>query len=148
MSEMTKMGIRINGVHSYFDYDLYLADRNVSLPERQTNFVSVPYMNGYYDFGAIAGAYYGSRTLTYSFDILARNEQWVEKVVNTVYDWAKTAVESKIYDDADPDYYFIGSFTNATYTPDSELPEMGGQITLTFQAQPYRYNRETDEGVI
>lgn len=143
-----KNGISINGVHSYNDYGLLLADRDITLPERQTNFVTIPYMNGYYDMSAIAGTYYGSRTLTYTFDILADDETSTEEFVNKIYDWAKGAIESKIYDDADPDYYFVGSFTGATYSPDSDLPECGGQIELTFTAQPYRYNRETDEGVI
>ncbi|MCD8396098.1 MAG: phage tail family protein [Lachnospiraceae bacterium] len=141
MSSFTKMGITIGGVHSYDDLGLYLADRSVTQPERKTNFVSIPYMDGYYDFGSTLGAYYGSRTLTYSFDIMADDEVEVEALRQTIYDWAKTAVESPIYDDADPDYYFIGSFTSESYTANGDLPEFGGQVTLTFTAQPYRYAR-------
>lgn len=144
----TKAGIMINDLHSYDDFGLYIADRNVSPPERVTNFVSLPYMNGYYDFGAIIKPYYSSRTLTYTFDIMEDDEVTVEALKNEIISWAQSAVESKIYDDADPDYYFIGSYTSAQFASDDNLPEYGGKMTLTFTAQPYRYNRETDEGVI
>lgn len=146
---ITTMGITINGKHSYTDYGLYLADRNITLPERQPVRVTIPYMSGYYDFSALyGGPYYGSRTLTYTFDLLADTPETVEALVNTLVSWAMTAQESKIYDDYDPGYYFVGSYDSAKFTPDSDLPEYGGTLELTFTAQPYRYSVTTGEGVI
>ncbi len=146
---ISKMGVEINGKHSYTDFSLYLADRKITLPERRAVTATVPFMSGYYDFSALYGeAAYGSRTLSYTFDILEDSPEEAEAAVNALTAWAMTAQESRIYDDCDPDYYFVGSYTSAQYTPDSELPECGGELMLTFTAQPYRYSRATDEGVI
>lgn len=144
---ITTMGITINGKHSYTDFGLYLADRDVTLPEMQPVRATIPYMSGYYDFSALyGGPYYGSRTLTYTFDLLADTPEAVETLVNSLTSWAMTAQESRIYDDYDPDNYFVGSYSSAKFTPDSDLPEYGGELELAFVAQPYRYNVDTDEG--
>ncbi|MCD8188636.1 MAG: hypothetical protein LUD78_00165 [Clostridiales bacterium] len=146
---IVEMGVSINGVHSYTDLGLMIREREITTPERQAVRATVPYMNGYYDFSSLnGGPYYGSRTLTYSFDLLADTPQEVEAIRNDVLSWAMTAQESKIYDDDDPNYYFVGSYDSESFDPDDDLPEYGGRQTIKFIAQPYRYNRETDEGVI
>lgn len=146
---ITTMGITINGKHSYTDFGLYLSDRDITLPEVQAVRATIPYMSGYYDFSALyGGPYYGSRTLTYTFDLLADTPEEVEEQVNALTAWAMTAQESNIYDDYNPDYYFIGSYSSAKFTPDSDLPECGGELELKFVAQPYRYSTASGEGVI
>lgn len=144
-----QMGVEINGKHSYRDFDLYLADRSVSLPSRQAVTATVPYMSGYYDFSALyGGPYYDSRTLEYTFDLLADTPEALEELKNGVYTWAASASQSKIYDDDDPEHYFVGSLSSASFSPDQNLPECGGALKLQFTCQPYRCRRDTDEEVL
>lgn len=146
---MNTAGISINGKHSFTDLGQYLKSRNIGIPSRKRVTGTVPYMNGYYDFSALNGEpAYDERTLEYTFDIMEDTPEAVEMTKNNIISWAMGAVESKIYDDYDPDHYFIGSYSEAEFTEDDDLPEEGGELTITFAAQPYRYDRETDEGVI
>ena len=143
------MGIQINNKHSWTDFGLSLASRSVGFPARQPVTASIPYMSGYYDFSSLyGGPYYGSRSLEYAFDLLADGPIALEALKNSVYQWAESADQSKIYDDDDPDHYFVGSLSSAEFAPDEEVPECGGRLTLVFTCQPYRYNRETDEEVL
>ena len=149
MTVLYQMGVEINGKHSYRDFGLYISSRSVGFPERKFITATVPYMSGYYDFSCLCGGpYYGSRELKYSFDLMADTPSALESLKNQVYTWAAGAAESKIYDDDDPDYYYIGSLTDAVYTPDDDLPECGGEIALTFTCQPYRRRRSDDQEVL
>lgn len=149
MIALHEMGIELNGKHSYRDFGLYLNTRSVSFPERQSVTSTVPYMSGYYDFSFLyGGPYYGSRELIYTFDLLADTPQELETLKNRVVAWAASAAESRIYDDYDPDYFFVGSSSTAEFAEDEALPECGGVLTLRFVCQPYRRSRTTGEEVL
>lgn len=146
---LLSMGIEINGKHSWRDFGLSISSRSIGFPERQAVTVTIPYMSGYYDFSSLyGGPYYTSRLLSYTFDLLADGPEELEQMKNSVLQWAETAEQSKILDDIDPDYYFVGSLSSAAFEEDENVPECGGELTLNFVCQPFRYRRTTDEEVL
>ena len=136
-------GIRVNGKHSYHDFDLLLAGRIDNLPERHSYRKTVPYMNGYYDFSAIAGEpTWGERSLEYEFDIIGDTPQQVEDIKTDVLEWLGNIHDADIFDDTTPDYHFHGSYDSC----DPDYDESGLKVTLavTFVCQPFKIaNRET-----
>ncbi|MGN1156176.1 MAG: phage tail domain-containing protein [Agathobacter sp.] len=142
-----KAGIRINEKHSYEDFGLYISDSEIGLPERNLITATVPFMNGYYDFSSICGGkpYYKQRKIKYSFDITADDILELETTKNKICAWLETADQSEIYDDADPDYHFIGSLTKIDWKPDGEEY---GLLTATFTCQPFRVSNSDKTEVI
>lgn len=136
----TKNGIRINGKHSYGDFDLYIAERKASHPERKTITATVPYMDGYYDFSSLLGRpCYTQRTLMYAFDLVADDAVALEALKNSVCAWLETADQSEICDDDDPEYHYVGSVSAIEWAPDGENY---GLLTVTFICQPYRIRND------
>ena len=134
-------GIKIGVKHSYKDFGLVIASRNIGIPAKKIVKATIPYMNGAYDFSALNGVpVYEERLLTYGFDIAGATigEMEVEKAA--VLSWLMSAQDVDIYDDAYPDTHFHGSYDNATWTEDDSQ----GNILVVFKAYPFRLaNAET-----
>ena len=48
-------GITINNKHSFRDFDLYISEKSIGLPEKEIITDTVPFMSGFYDFSNILG---------------------------------------------------------------------------------------------
>ena len=136
-------GIAANGKHSFTDFGLTIAGRVDNPPEKKSIRETVPFMNGYHDFSAIAGEVtWGERQLEYEFDIIGNSPQHVEKQRDEVMAWLTNIHEAEIFDDTTPEYHYVGSYESA----DPEFDETGLRATLTvsFVCQPFKIaNRET-----
>lgn len=130
-------GIAINGSHSYRTFDLHIRSRKIGLPEKKTVFSTVPFMNGFYDFSAIAGeAAWGQREIEYSFDLIADSTVELEAAKAELIAWLASVHEAAIIDDDMPDTHFTGSYVSAEFSDDDS--GLGSTLTVTFACQPFR----------
>lgn len=132
-------GISANGKHSFEEFGLSIAERTISLPQPNSITESVPYQNGEYDFSAINGEVtYKNRDIKYSFSIAELSTEEMEKKKRVFSTWIKSVVNTKIFDDYDPEYYFYGSLKSFSWKEDFGP----GTIEVVFSVYPYKYSIE------
>lgn len=130
-------GIEINGSHSYRTFGLHIRSRKIGLPEKKTVFSTVPFMNGFYDFSAIAGeAAWGQREIEYSFDLIADSAIELEEDKAELIAWLASVHDAAILDDDMPGTHFTGSYVSAAFNDDDS--GLGSTLTVTFACQPFR----------
>ena len=130
-------GIEINGSHSYDDFGLHIRSRKIGLPEKKMLLGTVPFMNGLYDFSAIAGeAAWGQREIEYGFDLVSASAVELEEVKAELIDWLSNVHDVDIYDDVLPDTHFTGSYASAEFSDDES--GLGSTLTVAFTCQPFR----------
>ena len=136
LSEYTA-GIEVNGSHSYRTFGLHIKSRKIGLPEKKTVFSTVPFMNGFYDFSAIAGeTSWGQREIEYSFDLIANSAIALETEKAQLITWLASAHDTAILDDDMPGTHFTGSYVSAAFNDDDS--GLGSTLTVTFACQPFR----------
>lgn len=132
---MMRDGITVNGQHSFRDFGLYIHEKKIGLPTKRIIQDSVPYMNGSYDFTALGGAAtWGDREISYSFDILAENEQAMNRQRDFIINWLMNVHDTDIFDDTMPDWHFRGSYKDGDMTDDEEA----STVTANFICYPFR----------
>jgi len=143
---MMKDGIRINGLHSFDDFGLYIKEKKIGLPSKKIITDTVPYMNGSYDFTLLSGdATWGPREISYSFDIMGDTEIDMNQQRDELMAWLMNIHDADIYDDAMEGYHFHGSYSGGDMTDDEELSE----FTADFVCYPFRIaNAETEIALI
>ena len=135
-------GIKINGVHSFIDYDLTIASRKIDLPPKSSIRKTVPFMNGYYDYSKINGAIsWGQRQIQYTFDIVGNTVEEMDKKRTEVVNWLCNLHDVDIYDDTIPDYHFHGSFDSISQNEDGEKSE----LTVVFVCYPFMIENQPTE---
>lgn len=132
---MIRDGISINGRHSFRDYGLCIKEKKIGLPGKRIIRDSVPYMNGSYDFTTLGGAAtWEDREISYTFDILADNEQAMNRQRDSIINWLMNIHDADIFDDAMPDWHFHGSYSGGDISDEEELSE----FTASFICHPFR----------
>ena len=132
-------GIKINGMHSFIDFDLTIADRQIKLPPKTSIRKTVPFMNGYYDYSKINGAIcWGEKEIQYTFDIVGDTVQQMDEKRTQFINWLCNLHDVDIYDDTIPDYHFHGSFDNIDQNEEGEKSE----VTVTFICYPFMIANE------
>lgn len=135
-------GIKINGLHSFIDFDLTIANRQIDLPPKTSIRKTVPFMNGYYDYSKINGAVcWGERQIQYTFDIVGDTVEQMDEKRTEVVNWLCNLHDVDIYDDTLPDYHFHGSFEEASQNEDGEKSE----LTVTFICHPFMISNQPTE---
>ena len=130
-----KDGITINGKHSFDDFGLCIAERNIGIPVKKVIKKTIPYMNGAYDFTMLNGVpAYEERQITYGFDIIGVTVEEMEAEKASVLAWLYLAQEVDIFDDAYPDTHFHGSCNDIDWDEDDSQ----GHLTVTFNVYPFR----------
>lgn len=132
---MYKDGITINDKHSYQDFGVYIAERNIGIPAKKVIKKTIPYMNGAYDFTMLNGVpAYEERQITYGFDITGVTVEEMEAEKASVLAWLYTAQDVDIYDDAYPETHFHGSYASVSWDEDG----CQGHLTVVFEVYPFR----------
>lgn len=135
-------GIKINGLHSFIDFDLTIASRQIDLPPKTSIRKTVPFMNGFYDYSKINGAVcWGERQIQYTFDIVGETVEQMDTKRTEVVNWLCNLHDVDIYDDTIPDYHFHGSFDSISQAEDGEKSE----LTVTFICYPFMIANEPTE---
>lgn len=120
-------GITIGGRHSFDEFGLVIAEREIGAPPKNSIRKTVPYMNGFYDFTKLYGSpSWGARTIKYAFDVIGATVEEMEAERLPVVNWLCNVHDEDIFDDAIPEYHFRGSFDSLGIAEDGE------KVTLTF----------------
>lgn len=130
-------GIRIRDLHSYRDFDVYIKERNIGLPEKKSIRETVAYMNGYYDFSALNGApAWGEREIEYVFDVVGDSPQDAENNMEKILNWLCNVHDEDIFDDTLTRKHWHGSYNSCSpgYDESGELIE----LTVSFVVHPFK----------
>ena len=132
-------GISVKNKHSYNDFFLSIAERKISPPSLKRITETVPYMNGEYDFSCLDGEIaLENRELYYSFEIAEISTEQMEETKQNFLSWLYSVVDSDIFDDYLPNYYFHGSLKNVEWTEDFGK----GILNVTFSVYPYKFEKK------
>lgn len=127
-------GIRAGGKHSYEDFGLEIASREIGLPEKKSIRKTVPFMNGFYDFTTLNGApAWGERQIKYTFDLIGATVEEMDAERTEVINWLCNLHDVDIFDDSIPDYHFRGSYDSYSLSEDGEYVE----LTVVFVCYPF-----------
>ncbi len=131
-------GVSFDGLHCQKDLGMLLAQKEIGLPETQTNYIEVPGRNGSIDFTeALSGKIaYRDRIITLTF-VTCKNvskEEWpvfLSNVLNSIH-----GRKMKIIFDDDPDNYYYGRCEV------SEFQTSWGKQTVVVECtcEPYKYD--------
>lgn len=135
-------GITINNKHSFDDFDLYISEKTIGLPDKEIITDNVPFMHGFYDFSNMMGtAIFKQRTLEYVFDVLATSSKSLEELKTDIAMWLMNVHNANIYDDELDNFHFVGSFNSCEWSEDDEY----GELKVTFLCQPFKIANEETE---
>ena len=133
-------GIEFNGKHSYRDFGITIADKNIGYPEKEKIKVKVPFSNVEYDFSEIYGEQtYTNRQLTFSFNVLKKHKVSTTTEINTLEtaltNWLMNSNgKQRLYDDSMPNYYYLAEVEGGLNF--DELHN-SGTLTVEFTAYPF-----------
>jgi len=141
-------GIEFNGKHSFRDFGISVADKNIGYPDKEKIKVKVPFSNVEYDFSQIYGEQsYSPRSLTFTFNVLDKYRNLNTKDVNVletkIANWLMNSNgKQKLYDDSMPGYYYLAEVEDGLSF--DELRNHG-TLTVGFTAYPFMIS-ELEEG--
>ena len=141
-------GIEFNGKHSYRNFGITVAEKEVGYPEKEKIKVKVPFSNVEYDFSEIYGEQtYTPRPLTYTLNVLDKNKINTTERINVIEtklsNWLmNTSGKQKLYDDSIPGYYYLAEVEGGL-----NFDELWnhGRLTVEFTAYPFMIS-ELEEG--
>lgn len=133
--------LMIGNRSSFDDFDASIASRAIGWPKKKEIKETVPFSNMTYDFSAINGGevYWEQRELRYDFEITAENAEDLEFKKTRFAAWVANVMEERLYDPYDPDYFYVATFANLSYTDDESLEKT--VVTVYFSAYPYKVAR-------
>lgn len=138
-------GITFNGKHSYDDYRMLLAQREIGIPSKQKLLESVPYSNKQYDFSTIYGAQsFEQREITYTFNLFNANIAALEQQKINCINWLMGAHEQvRLEDDDIEEYYFLGECRHGI---ECTLDIGAGiyELKVTFTCYPFKIGTEAE----
>lgn len=130
-------GIRFNGKHSYDDFNVTMSPgKDIGFPNKNKIIVGVPFSNTDYDFSELYGEQtYGSRQLTYHFNILDKTKERMNIKKTQIINWLMGGSgKQRLYDDAIPGYYFLAEVEGqSSFSENRET----GVLTASFTAYPF-----------
>lgn len=141
-------GITFNGKHSYRDFGVTIAEKNIGYPEKQKIKVQVPFSNIEYDFSGIYGEQtYTPRPLSFTFNVVERHKLNDTVLINLLEtqlsNWLLGSIgKQRLYDDSMPGYYYLAEVEGGL---DFDELWNHGKLTVQFTAYPFMIS-ELPEG--
>jgi hypothetical protein len=138
---MSNLGVRIGDKHTYRDWGLrWLEPYEIPYPEPWTYTVDIPGSDGILDLTEHLTGYvrYKNRVITLNFDAPDKNYYEYETLKQQIAAYLH-GKRHKIYLDIDSTYYYDARITLAS---DKDC-KIGSTITLTCDADPYKYEEFT-----
>lgn len=132
-------GITFAGKHSFKDFGIWIKSKSIGDPSKQKNKITIPYMNGSYDFSNIYGdVSYDDRTLEYTFEIIEDSKELCNAKKIQVLNWLNSENEESILlDDTILGYYFLAECTDTKVEEDGRI----FKIVATFTAYPFKIQK-------
>lgn len=123
------------------DFGASLAKRAISSPAKKEIKETVPFSNITYDFSAINGElYWEERELQYVFEIIADSPADLERKKIKFSNWIMNVMNENIYDPYEPDFHYVGTFEDMSYSDEDNIEKT--TATVTFTAYPYKVANE------
>lgn len=134
---MSRFGITFNGKHSYNNFGLTVASKNIGNPTKIKRKERVPFSNQIYDFSNLYGGQeYEERPLTYVFNLRNYDKIDLSYMKIEVLNWLmNTNGKVILKDDYIPNYYFMAEVEEA---PNFNEMKYGGTLTVNFTAYPFK----------
>lgn len=131
--------IYINNLASLDDFDLYIREREITIPTKKSIIETVPYSNITYDFSKLDDEiFWENRELKYSFDIAELSTSKMEHEKSRILDWLLNVQETKIYDSSIKDFHFFGSYSSSSWSEDFG----SGTFGVVFSVYPYKISNK------
>lgn len=128
------IGVTFGGYHSYDDFNLILAEKEIGSAEVKTNYVDVDGAHGQIDYTEYFGEpKYRSRSLSFKFNTIVSQSNFLElysSILNTIH-----GKRMKIVLDDDPGYYYNGRIDVSSFTNEKNI----GQISINCTCDPWKY---------
>ena len=132
----------IGSVASYDEYEASLAERAIGAPKKKEIKETVPFSNLTYDFSKINGElYWEERELTYIFEIFGDDPADLEYKKTAFANWMHNVMEENIYDPYEPDFHFVGTYSDMEFDDDESIEKT--TATVKFTAYPYKIANES-----
>lgn len=135
-------GFSFNGKHSINDFGLIMEYKHILPPAKNKIKVSLPYMNGVYDFSTVAtnGAdTFTQRQIDLKLDLISnsKTKEELQVLYSQVLEWLLDNGRQQIVFDDDPAYFWYGEFDNSQ-TASWEDTWYWGYLTLSFIVDPFK----------
>lgn len=135
-------GITFDNSHSYNDFGLTIAYRDIGNPSKVKIKERVPFSNIDYDFSNIYGGQeYTERQLTYGFNVIGWNgskDSLVSKKIEVLNWLMRVNEKSKLYDDTIEGFYFLAEVEDAIDITENEAD---GTLNVVFTAYPFKISK-------
>lgn len=136
------LGIKKDNKHSYNDFGIKILSRSISIPSKRKIKDTVPFMNGSYDFSLLYGEQtYDEREITYTFSLPKKDKVKLNMLKVKIIEWLYDGIQSKLYDDQIPGFYFLVECTGIDY---DESFYNYAQLTVSFTAYPFKISTLQD----
>ena len=136
------LGIKKDNKHSYNDFGIKILSRSISIPSKRKIKDTVPFMNGSYDFSLLYGEQtYDEREITYTFSLPKKDKVKLNMLKIKIIEWLYDSIQSKLYDDQIPGFYFLAECTGIDY---DESFYNYAQLTASFTAYPFKISTLQD----
>lgn len=136
------LGIKKDNKHSYNDFGIKILSRSISIPSKRKIKDTVPFMNGSYDFSLLYGEQtYDEREITYTFSLPKKDKVKLNMLKVKIIEWLYDGIQSKLYDDQIPGFYFLVECTGIDY---DESFYNYAQLTASFTAYPFKISTLQD----
>lgn len=128
-------GISVHGKHSYTDFGLMFAEKEISVPVPKTVFKDIPYMNGYHDFSKLNGEIvYDPIELKYVFDVVGQSSNVMNILKGKILAWCELIHDEDLIDDDFENVHFAHvSLKDISWKEDDGQ----GELTITLIAYPF-----------
>lgn len=141
--------IKVNGIiknnkHSFYDFGLWIVNKEIGIPAKKRITTSIPYMNGEYDFSNLYGeSFFEERPLKYVFEIVEDTKELLNIKKIKAINWLSSDGKEYIYDDAIPGFKFYAECIKTTFSENGTI----GKLTVEFTAYPFKISKYNEGNI-
>ncbi|WP_278475733.1 hypothetical protein [Turicibacter sanguinis] len=128
-------GIIKGNKHSYRDFNITIAKRDIGIPKKNKITEKIPFSNITYDFSTLyVEQTYNERALSYTFNIIGKSKSDMNIKKANVLAWLMDGGKEEFYDDTIPGVYFLAEVVEASWKENLH----DGQLTVKLEAYPFK----------
>lgn len=134
-----------NGKNSLKDFDLYVAKKDIPVPNRKEVTETVPLMSGEWDFSYNDGVdEYETLVIKYEFDVIGDSKQDLNSLKASIVAWLHSRGDQRLYDsDISLNEYYEVYRAQAFWSEEREQ----GLVSVEFKCYPFRKADETTKTI-
>jgi len=140
-------GFKFNGKHTFDDFGITIAEKNVGDPDKKKITVAIPFSNVEYDFSEMYGDQtYTERPITFVLNVIDRHllndTQRVNTIETSLVNWLmNSGGKQRLYDDAIPGYHYLAEVEGGL---DFDELWNHGTLTVEFTAYPFMISEHAE----